>query len=87
MQDLTPIFLLAIIRKQAKDLPVTVTLSDAQAMSPMAKLSNHQQVRLLARISKTGGAMQQPGDLIGIIEPVAVNNTNKIDILIDKAVN
>ena len=78
---------LAIIRKQAKDLPVTVTLSDAQAMSPMAKLSNHQQVRLLARISKTGGAMQQPGDLIGIIEPVAVNNTNKIDILIDKAVN
>ncbi len=65
---------LAIVRKQVSELPLTVNLTDAMAMMPNMKLSNFEQVKLLARISKSGDAMQQPGDLIGVIEQVALTN-------------
>jgi cytochrome c-type biogenesis protein CcmH len=58
---------LAIIRKVASELPLSVSLTDAESMLPNMKLSSFKQVRLLARISKSGNAMPQPGDLIGII--------------------
>lgn len=65
---------LAIVRKQVSELPLTVSLTDAMAMTPAMKLSNFEQVKLLARVSKSGDAMQQPGDLIGVIEQVALTN-------------
>jgi cytochrome c-type biogenesis protein CcmH len=65
---------LAIVRKQVADLPLTVSLNDAMAMMPTMKLSNFEQVKLLARISKSGNAMKQPGDLIGVIEQVALTD-------------
>lgn len=63
---------LAIVHKQVSDLPVTVTLDDSLAMMPEIKLSNFDTVRLLARISKSGTAQAQPGDLIGMIERASV---------------
>jgi cytochrome c-type biogenesis protein CcmH len=63
---------LAILRKQVKDLPIQFTLDDSLAMSAAAKLSAHKQVMVGARISKSGDAMPQPGDLTGLSEPVAV---------------
>lgn len=63
---------LAILRKQVKDLPVTFTLDDSLAMSPANKLSGADTVIVAARVSKSGNAMQQPGDLIGQTEPVKV---------------
>ena len=77
---------LAIVRKQVSDLPLTVSLSDAQAMAPAFKLSAFKDVKLIARISKSGNAIKQPGDLIGIVEPVNVANTNKVVIKIDSRV-
>jgi cytochrome c-type biogenesis protein CcmH len=73
---------LAIVRKQVKDLPLSVSLSDAQSMLPNMKLSNFKQVKLLARISKSGNPMPQTGDLIGVIEQanLADNKENKIII-------
>jgi len=73
---------IAIVRKQAADLPLTVNLNDSMAMMPAMKLSNFEQVKLVARISKSGNAVQQSGDLIGIIEPVATgaSGINKIVI-------
>lgn len=73
---------LAIVRKQVADLPLSVNLNDSMAMMPAMKLSNFKQVKLVARISKSGNAVQQAGDLIGIIEPVAVTDPgiNKIVI-------
>ncbi len=65
---------LAIVRKKVADLPLTVSLNDAMAMMPAMKLSNFEQVKLLARISKSGNAMKQPGDLIGVIEQAAVTD-------------
>lgn len=77
---------LAIVRKQVSNLPLTVTLSDAQAMAPAFKLSAFKDVKLIARISKSGNAIKQPGDFIGIVEPISVPETNKVAITIDSRV-
>jgi cytochrome c-type biogenesis protein CcmH len=61
---------LAILRKQVKDLPLTFTLDDSMAMSPAARLSGAPKVIVGARISKSGGALAQPGDLQGLSAPV-----------------
>jgi cytochrome c-type biogenesis protein CcmH len=57
---------LAIVRKQVKDLPLKFTLDDSTAMSQQMKMSNFEQVVVIARISKSGNAMTQPGDLQGM---------------------
>ncbi|MDE2407308.1 MAG: tetratricopeptide repeat protein [Xanthomonadaceae bacterium] len=45
------------------ELPFTARLSDADSPMPTLKLSQMQQVELLARLSASGEAMPQPGDL------------------------
>jgi cytochrome c-type biogenesis protein CcmH len=74
---------LAIVRKQVSDLPLTVSLNDAMAMVPNMKLSNFPSVKLLARISKSGNAMSQPGDLIGVIDQVALGDKGSHTIVIN----
>jgi len=54
---------LAIQRRQVKDLPLELTLDDSMAMNPALKLSSVEQVVVGARISKSGNAMPQPGDM------------------------
>jgi cytochrome c-type biogenesis protein CcmH len=72
---------LAILRKQVKDLPISFTLNDSMAMSPSNALSSVPQVIVGARISKSGNAMPQPGDLSGQTDPVKVGATGlKIEI-------
>ena len=63
---------LAIVRRQVKDLPFDFKLDDSQAMSPAARLSGAKRVIVGARISKSGQAMPQPGDLEGLSAPVDV---------------
>jgi cytochrome c-type biogenesis protein CcmH len=74
---------LAIVRKQVSDLPLTVSLNDTMAMMPNMKLSNFQNVKLLARISKSGNAISQPGDLIGVIDQVALADKGNHKIVIN----
>jgi cytochrome c-type biogenesis protein CcmH len=72
---------LAILRKQVKDLPLSFSLDDSMAMSPQMKMSNFDQVVVVARVSKSGNAMSQPGDLMGMSKPLALGSTGiKIDI-------
>jgi cytochrome c-type biogenesis protein CcmH len=77
---------LAIVRKQVKDLPVTVKLDDSQAMMPAMKLSNFGQVDIGARISKSGNAMPESGDLQGIVSPVATETGETIQVTINSSV-
>jgi cytochrome c-type biogenesis protein CcmH len=77
---------LAIVRKQVSDLPLTVNLNDSMAMMPEMKLSRFDQVKLIARISKSGNATQQPGDLIGVIDSVAQADHTRNIIVIDSEV-
>lgn len=77
---------LAIVRKQVSELPLTVNLTDAMAMTPTMKLSNFTQVKLLARVSKSGDAKQQPGDLIGVIEQTELANKSPQKIVINSQI-
>lgn len=56
---------LAIVRRTAGELPVRFTLDDSTAMSPELRLSKFSDVVVGARISKSGNAMPQSGDLLG----------------------
>lgn len=61
---------LAIVRKQVKDLPATVVLDDTQGMSPQMTLSSVPEVVVVARVSKSGTATAQAGDLEGTSAPL-----------------
>jgi cytochrome c-type biogenesis protein CcmH len=72
---------LAILRRQVKDLPLSFTLDDSLAMSPQARLSSAQRVVVGARVSKSGNAMPQAGDLEVLSEPMALGAKNvKLEI-------
>jgi cytochrome c-type biogenesis protein CcmH len=76
---------LAILRKQVKDLPLSFGLDDSMAMSPEMKMSNFDQVVVVARVSKSGNAMPQLGDLQGMSKPLALGSTG-IKVYIDQPV-
>jgi cytochrome c-type biogenesis protein CcmH len=74
---------LAIVRRQAGDWPQRFTLDDSMAMAPNLKLSGFPGVVVGARISRSGQAMPQPGDLIGQGVAVAPGATG-LRIVIDR---
>jgi cytochrome c-type biogenesis protein CcmH len=73
---------LAIMRAQAKDLPLKFTLDDSSAMAPGMALSTQKRVVVGARVSKSGNATPQPGDLEGFSVPVEVGASN-VAVVID----
>lgn len=75
---------LAVAKLDAAALPATVTLTDAMGMTPQFKLSSASRVFVGARISKSGLAMPQAGDLEGDAGVVDVGTRNPIRITIDK---
>ena len=67
---------LAVQRAQVKDLPLAFKLDDSMAMAPGMTLSSASQLTLGARISKSGTAIAQPGDLSGEITGVTPGASN-----------
>lgn len=53
----------AVEKHTIADLPLTVTLDDADGPMPTARLSALQEVEVIARISESGNPMRQEGDL------------------------
>ena len=56
---------LAIVRKQVRDLPLTVTLDNSMSMAPNMSLSNFPEVIVGDRVSKSGNATPSSGDFQG----------------------
>ncbi len=78
---------LAVKRLPASALPVTVTLDDSLAMAPGMNLSSVREVLLVARVSRSGQAMPQAGDLQGTAGPISVREaTESIGITISEVV-
>ena len=64
---------LAIMKTTVSQLPLNFTLDDSTAMTPERKLSTAGEVLIKVRVSKSGNAMPQPGDLTGASDgPVKV---------------
>ncbi len=76
---------LAIVRAQAKELPRRFTLDDSLAMAPNIKPSNFARLLIEARISKSGNAMPQSGDLQGILGPVEIGSAD-VKLVIDQVI-
>ena len=73
----------AIVRATKKDLPFTFRLDDTTSMMPSRKLSDVGTVVIVARLSKSGQAMPQSGDLEGMSQPVTPG-TEGVAIVIDR---
>ncbi len=76
---------LAVVRKVAGDLPLETQLDDSMGMMPEMSMKNFPQVIFLARISASGNAIPQAGDLIGETGVIEWQTQNKpIPIVISK---
>ncbi len=76
---------LAVRKLQLSDLPVSLTLSDNDAMMPTMKLSSFDQVIVGARVSSSGNPVAQSGDFY--TEREAVDSKNppaQINLIIDQ---
>lgn len=76
---------LAIIKAKVSDLPLNFTLDDSLAINPEMKLSNFSEVIVGVRVSKSGNAMPQSGDLKGSTSVIKVGSLD-LKIIIDSAV-
>ncbi|MGI9301980.1 MAG: c-type cytochrome biogenesis protein CcmI [Gammaproteobacteria bacterium] len=77
---------LAVVKKQVKDLPLSVQLSDSQAMTPAMKLSKFTEVELTARVSKSGQPTPGSGDLQGIASPVDTATREPVKLVVDSEI-
>lgn len=77
---------ICIARLKASQLPASVTLDDRDALNPANRMANYQQLKLLARISKTGNPMSQSGDLLGSVEIALPLTQSPVSISINQTV-
>jgi cytochrome c-type biogenesis protein CcmH len=75
----------AIVRATKKDLPFTFRLDDSTSPMPSRKLSAVGTVVIMARLSKSGQALPQSGDLEGTSEPVKPG-ASQLAVVIDREV-
>ena len=76
---------LAILRRTAGELPIVFALDDSLAMSPAMTVSAHPRIVVTARVSRSGNAKPEPGDLQGASKPVA-NDAKGVVVEINEVV-
>lgn len=78
---------LAAKRLPAGSLPVTLTLGDADAMSPGMKMSLFDEVQITARLSRSGMPQAQSGDVESSSEPLRWKaHSGPLQLTIDRIV-
>ena len=78
---------LAVIRRQASDLPLTLAISDADIMLPGKTLASLASAKLVARIANGGDPIARPGDIYGEAQWVRTGASGSpVSILIDQVV-
>jgi cytochrome c-type biogenesis protein CcmH len=75
---------LAIVRTTVDKLPYDFVLDDSMAMNPQMKLSHISAVMVRARISRSGNAMAQPGDLGVSAGPIKPGSKDKLNLVISQ---
>jgi cytochrome c-type biogenesis protein CcmH len=73
----------AVLKIAASDFPMSFTLNDSLAMNPSAPLSQLSEASIEVRISKTGMAKPEAGDLISSAQTVKVGESS-VRLLIDQ---
>jgi len=74
---------LAAVDALVSDLPATIELNDNMAMMPQLKMSGYSKIVVGARISKSGSAMPQSGDLQGEVFDITPGHKGEIQIIIN----
>lgn len=76
----------AVEKLAAKDFPIEVVLDDGDSPMPTMKLSQLPQVAVLARVSASGQAIAQGGDLASKPQTVRTDRKDALEIVIDQVV-
>ena len=66
----------AVLKTPAAQFPMNFVLNDSLAMNPSSPLSKLAEVSVEVRISKTGMAKPEPGDLISAVKTIKVGTEN-----------
>lgn len=77
---------LAMARHTAGELPLQVRLDDSMSMTPAMTLSAFPTVEIVARVSRSGTATPQSGDLIGVSDPIEVGRQDQTTVRISRTV-
>lgn len=97
LDDNTPVFVvardmagelppLAVVRLTLGDLPTELVLDQRHAMSPQASLAQVDEARLVVRVSPSGQATPQSGDMFGERAGLTVGDTDgePVEVVIDR---
>jgi len=76
---------LAVLRRTAGDLPIAFALDDSMAMTPAMTVSAHPRIVVTARVSRSGNARPEAGDLQGASKPMA-NDAKGVVVEINEVV-
>jgi cytochrome c-type biogenesis protein CcmH/NrfG len=76
----------AILRTTTGTWPVRFELNDTLAMMPDRKLSTAGMVTIEARVSRSGLAMPQSGDLLGVTNPLDPSAGKPVRIVIERVI-
>ena len=77
---------LAVQRHTSQQLPLTVDLSERDAMVPTRSLATAQRVQVVARLSRSGTPQAQSGDFFGQADYEFGKDTGTLNIRIDQVV-
>lgn len=77
---------LAIVKKKVSDLPTQILLTDQLAVIPDMTISKFSQVKIIARISRSGQATPQSGDLAGEVKQVNTTDSSVVNVTIDHVI-